>query len=81
MQKPSVRKSMIAYFLSNFLVLGTDFVFAILLGRLMAQAVSGRPLAAKTRDDAQASPCGICGGQNGTGTCFFQSYFLLLLSV
>ena len=32
-----------------------------IMGRTMAQAVSRRPL---------TSPCGICGGQSGTGTGF-----------
>jgi hypothetical protein len=33
-------------------------------GRAMAQAVSRRPLTAECR----VNPCGICGGQSGTGT-------------
>jgi hypothetical protein len=36
----------------------------------MAKAVSHRPLAAEIRVRARASPCGICGGQSGTGTVF-----------
>jgi hypothetical protein len=32
----------------------------------MCQAVSRRPLTA----EARVSPCGICGGQSGTGTGF-----------
>jgi hypothetical protein len=32
----------------------------------MAQTVSRRPLTA----EARVSPCGICGGQSGTGTGF-----------
>ena len=33
----------------------------------MAQAVSRRPLDAETRVRSRFSPCGICGGQSGTG--------------
>jgi hypothetical protein len=33
----------------------------------MAQAVSRRPLTAEARVRGQVSPCGICGGQSGTG--------------
>jgi hypothetical protein len=33
----------------------------------MAQAVSRRPLTA----EARVRPCGVCGGQSGTGTGFF----------
>jgi hypothetical protein len=36
----------------------------------MAQAVSRRPLTAEARVQSRVSPCGICGGQNGTGTGF-----------
>jgi hypothetical protein len=39
----------------------------------MAQAVSRRPLATETR----FSPCGICGGQSGTGTDFSLSSLVL----
>jgi hypothetical protein len=38
-------------------------------GRAMAQAVSRRPPTA----EARVSPCGICGGQSGTGTGFSPS--------
>jgi hypothetical protein len=34
----------------------------------MAQAVSGRPPTAEARVRSRVGPCGICGGQNGTGT-------------
>jgi hypothetical protein len=36
----------------------------------MAQAVSRRPLTAEARVRPRVSPCGICGGQSGTGTGF-----------
>jgi hypothetical protein len=42
-------------------------------GRAMAQVVSRRPLTAKARVCARVNPCGICGGQSGTGTGFSPS--------
>jgi hypothetical protein len=36
----------------------------------MAQAVSRRLLTAEARVRSRVSPCGICGGQSGTGTGF-----------
>jgi hypothetical protein len=39
----------------------------------MAQAVSRRPLTAEARVRSRVSPCGICGGQSGTGTRFSRS--------
>jgi hypothetical protein len=38
----------------------------------MAQAVSRRPLTAEARVRSRVSPCGVCGGQSGTGTGFFS---------
>jgi hypothetical protein len=43
------------------------------LGRAMDQAVSRRPLTAEAWVPARVSPCGICGGQNGTGSGFSPS--------
>jgi hypothetical protein len=39
----------------------------------MAQAVSHRPLTAKTQVHARVNPCGICGGQSSTETGFYPS--------
>jgi hypothetical protein len=36
----------------------------------MDQVVSRRPLTAEARVRARVNPCGICGGQSGTGTGF-----------
>jgi hypothetical protein len=48
-----------------------------MVGRAMAQAVSRRPLTAEARVRSQVNPCGICGGQSGTGTGFSPSTSLL----
>jgi hypothetical protein len=34
--------------------------------------VNRRPLNLNTRDCTLVGPCGICGGQSGTGTSFFR---------
>jgi hypothetical protein len=39
----------------------------------MAQAVSYQPLTAEAQVRALVNPCGICGGQSGTGTGFSPS--------
>jgi hypothetical protein len=44
-------------------------------GRAMVQVVSRRPLTAEARFRALDNPCGICGGQSGTGTGFFSEFF------
>jgi hypothetical protein len=36
----------------------------------MAQVISRRPLTENARVRARVNPCGICGGQSGTGTGF-----------
>ena len=41
------------------------------VGRVMAQAVSRRPLTAEVRFRSRVSPCGFYGDQIGTGTGFF----------
>jgi hypothetical protein len=42
-------------------------------GRAVAQAVSRQPFTAESRVRARANPCGIYGGQSGTGTGFSPS--------
>jgi hypothetical protein len=53
-----------------------DMSINLLIGRAMAQPVSRRPLIAKVRACVRVSPCGIFGGQNGTGTRFSPSSLL-----
>jgi hypothetical protein len=49
------------------------WLLTVRLGRAMAQAVSRRPPTADARVPSLVSPCGICGGQSGTGTGFSPS--------
>jgi hypothetical protein len=42
-------------------------------GRAMAQVVSRQPVTAEARVRARVNPCGICGGEIGTGTGFSPS--------
>jgi hypothetical protein len=48
------------------------------VGRAMAQVVMRRPLNSEDRVQARISPCGICGGQSGTGTGFSPSSSVFL---
>jgi hypothetical protein len=43
----------------------------------MAQVVSRRPLTAEARVRSRVNPCGICGGQSGTGTGFSLSSLVI----
>jgi hypothetical protein len=51
------------------------------IGRVMAQAVSLQPLTVEARVQSRLSPCGICGGQSGTGTGFPPEYFGFPLTI
>ena len=46
-----------------------------LRGRTRARAVRCQPFTAEGRVLSHVSPCEICGGQSGTGTCFYSEYF------
>jgi hypothetical protein len=46
-------------------------------GRAMVQVVSLRPSTAEDQVRSRFSPCGICGGQRGTGTGFTPSTSVL----
>jgi hypothetical protein len=58
---------------SHHLIFVINFGVSLTPGRAMAQAVSLRPLTAEARVRSRVSPCGICGGQSGTGTGFSSS--------
>jgi hypothetical protein len=49
------------------------------VGHAIAQAVSHRPVAAEARSHVRVSPCGICGGQSGTGTGFEICFLLFII--
>jgi hypothetical protein len=44
----------------------------------LAQDVNRWPFASQARFRSQASLCGICGGQNGTGTCYCPSTWVFV---
>jgi hypothetical protein len=46
-------------------------------GRVIAQAVSGRPVISEARVRARISACLICDGQSGTGAGFSPSSSVL----
>ena len=46
----------------------------------MAHVVISRPFTAEARVRTHVNPCGIYGGQSGSGTGFFPEYFGLALS-
>jgi hypothetical protein len=45
------------------------------LNKLMARAVSRRPVITEALIGFQIGPCGICGGQSSTGEIFFPRVF------
>jgi hypothetical protein len=69
------KRSVLQHLTSELQVLLEDFVIELVKksGRARAQAVSRWPLTAEARVRARANPCGICGGQSGTGTDFAPS--------
>jgi hypothetical protein len=45
--------------------------------RAMAQAVSRKPFSIEEGVQSQASPCGVCGEESGTGAGFPPSIYVL----
>jgi hypothetical protein len=60
---------------------GNIHTIYIQYGHAMAQAVSRRPPTAEARVRSRVNPCGICGGQSGTGTGFSPSSSVFPLSI
>jgi len=57
----------------NFVKTQFRFTYLKYVGRGTVQTVSRRPLTSEVRVRSRISPCGICGGQTGTGTGFSPS--------
>jgi hypothetical protein len=72
-----VPKSMSVYIFVSLLywktLLNYSCGFKFSVGLAMAQAVSHRILTVEARVQSQASQCGVCGGQSGSGTGFSPS--------
>jgi hypothetical protein len=64
----------------NNLAGGEDSV-TILKGCVMAQTVSRQPLTTEAQVHVWVSPCGICGGQSGTGAGLLRVRWFLPVSI